>query len=292
MPAATGMPGEAAAGMPGATGMPGKTAVACETAVAMRKAVTKPTMLSVAMIPVVMMPVSEPAIDGVSVVSVSVIPVPGGPVHNGLRARGQAKTDSYQQRDRQQSDTLHCHLPSRPIVDIDVVPQSLLRRPSAIEGVRREVKIPHESAAVPTKVGWTLLTPAASVMVMGDHALATVSVVDDDESLRRSLRNLLESVGFRVETFASADAFLRSTRREETRCLVLDLRMPGMNGLELLRHLSNRGVLIPTIILTAHSEDQTRQQSLHAGAVAFMGKPFDGNALLDAVRAALHQTAH
>jgi two-component system, LuxR family, response regulator FixJ len=126
---------------------------------------------------------------------------------------------------------------------------------------------------------------------MGDHGTRIVSVVDDDESLRRSLRNLLGSVGFRVETFESAEAFLQSAHRDQTGCLVLDLRMPGMNGLELLRHLSGRGVRIPAIILTAHGDDDERQRSLQAGAVAFLGKPFNGNALLDAVRAALNRAA-
>jgi FixJ family two-component response regulator len=122
---------------------------------------------------------------------------------------------------------------------------------------------------------------------MSEHARPIVSVVDDDESLRRSLKNLLGSVGFRVETFASAEAFLQSTHREQTGCLVLDLRMPGMNGLDLLRHLSGTGARIPVIILTAHGDDEARQQSLRAGAVAFLSKPFNANTLLDAVRTAL-----
>ena len=122
---------------------------------------------------------------------------------------------------------------------------------------------------------------------MGEYDTQMVSIVDDDESLRRSLRNLLESVGFRVEAFASAEAFLESIHQEQTGCLVLDLRMPGMNGFDLLRRLSSTGSRIPVIILTAHGDDEARQQSLHAGAVAFLSKPFNGNALLDAVRTAL-----
>jgi two-component system, LuxR family, response regulator FixJ len=116
-----------------------------------------------------------------------------------------------------------------------------------------------------------------------------VSIVDDDESLRRSLRNLLGSVGFRVETFASAEAFVQSVRQEQTGCLVLDLGMPGMNGFDLLRHLSGRGSRIPVVILTAHGDDDARQRSLRAGAIAFLSKPFNSNALLDAVRTALDQ---
>jgi len=114
-----------------------------------------------------------------------------------------------------------------------------------------------------------------------------VCVVDDDASLRRSLRNLLMSVGFRVETFASAEAFLDSVHRHNTGCVVLDLRMTGMNGLDALKHLTDTGSRIPVIILTAHGDDETRQRSLQAGAVAFLRKPFQSAILLDAIRAAL-----
>jgi FixJ family two-component response regulator len=114
-----------------------------------------------------------------------------------------------------------------------------------------------------------------------------VSIVDDDESLRRSVKNLLTSVGFQVETFASAEAFLQSAHRADTRCVVLDLRMPGMSGLDLLMHLAATGSPIPVVILTAHSDDEARRRTLQAGAVAFLGKPFHGEALLGAVRKAL-----
>jgi len=124
---------------------------------------------------------------------------------------------------------------------------------------------------------------------MGEDDTPVVSIVDDDESLRRALSNLLRSVGFRVETFASAEAFLESIHQEETSCLVLDLRMPGMNGLELLRHLSSTGSRIPAVILTAHGDAEARQRSLESGAVAFLSKPLSGKALLDAVRTALDQ---
>jgi len=122
---------------------------------------------------------------------------------------------------------------------------------------------------------------------MGESDRPVISVVDDDESLRRSLRNLLRSVGFGVETFASAEEFLRSAQRENTGCLVLDLRMTGMSGLDLLRHLAVRDSPIRVVILTAHGDEETRRRSLQAGAVAFLDKPFHSDALLDAVRAAL-----
>ncbi len=113
---------------------------------------------------------------------------------------------------------------------------------------------------------------------MGKHDGRLVSIVDDDASLRRSLRNLLMSVGLRVETFESAEAFLDSVHRENTGCMVLDLRMPGMSGLDLLRHLAARGTRIPVIILTAYRDDETRRRSLEAGAVEFLEKPFESAA--------------
>ena len=114
-----------------------------------------------------------------------------------------------------------------------------------------------------------------------------VSIVDDDPSLRRSLRNLLTSVGLHVETFESAELFLESGARDTTGCLVLDMRMPGMGGPGLLRHLVASGSRIPVIILTAYADEDTRQRSLQAGAVAFLEKPVRGAALVDAVRSAL-----
>ena len=122
---------------------------------------------------------------------------------------------------------------------------------------------------------------------MGQEDTRVVSIVDDDESLRRSVKNFLTSVGFRVETFDSAEAYLRSPNREESGCLVLDLRMPGMSGLDLLEHLGAAGSRVPVVVLTAHSDTEARRKTLQAGAVAFLGKPFHGDALLDAVRSAL-----
>ncbi len=101
------------------------------------------------------------------------------------------------------------------------------------------------------------------------------------------LSGILRSVGFGVETFASAEEFLRSAQRENTGCLVLDLRMTGMSGLDLLRHLAVRDSRIRVVILTALGDEETRRRSLQAGAVAFLDKPFHSDALLDAVRAAL-----
>ena len=114
-----------------------------------------------------------------------------------------------------------------------------------------------------------------------------VSIVDDDASLRRSLRNLLMSAGLRVETFESAEVFLESGSVDDTGCLVLDLRMPGMGGLGLLKHLADSGTRIPVIILTAQGDDEMRQRTLQGGATAFLEKPVRGPALLQAIRSAL-----
>jgi two-component system, LuxR family, response regulator FixJ len=122
---------------------------------------------------------------------------------------------------------------------------------------------------------------------MDEHNGQVVSVVDDDASLRRSVRNLLTSMGFRVETFVSAEAFLESTHRAKTGCLVLDLRMEGMDGLELLRQLTVAGTPIPTVILTAHGDAELRDRALQGGALAFLAKPFHADVLLDAVKAAM-----
>lgn len=110
-----------------------------------------------------------------------------------------------------------------------------------------------------------------------------VYIVDDDASLRRSFRNLLNSVGFQVETFESAERFLESEHRLGAGCLVLDLRMPGMGGLALLRHLKATGTHHPVIVLTGHGDDDARRQCLGAGAIAFLEKPFETDELLEAV---------
>jgi FixJ family two-component response regulator len=122
-----------------------------------------------------------------------------------------------------------------------------------------------------------------------EHDTGVVAIVDDDQSLRRSLRNLLASVGFRVAAFASAEEFLTSAAGEPIGCLVLDLRLDGMSGLGLLRHLADSGSRIPVVILTAHGDEQARQRALQAGALAFLSKPVLGDVLLDTVSQALRR---
>jgi len=114
-----------------------------------------------------------------------------------------------------------------------------------------------------------------------------VSIVDDDASLRRSLGNLLMSAGLRVETFESAETFLESGLLDNTGCLVLDLQMPGMGGLGLLKRLADSGTRLPVIILTAHGDDEMRRRTIQVGATAFLEKPVRGPVLLQAIQSAL-----
>ena len=121
-------------------------------------------------------------------------------------------------------------------------------------------------------------------------AAPLISIVDDDDSLRNSLNNLIRSVGLGVQGFASAEAFLDSHQRHETACLLLDVRMPGMGGLELQRQLGADHCRIPIIFITSHGDGNARTRALGAGAVAFLDKPFREEALLQAIDAALHRS--
>ena len=114
-----------------------------------------------------------------------------------------------------------------------------------------------------------------------------ISIVDDDDSVRESVRSLIRSVGFRAQTFASAEQFLRSTCLGDTDCLILDVRLPGISGLDLQRQLSLANQKIPIIFISAHGDDATRMQGLRAGAVDFLNKPFSEEALLKAFDTAL-----
>jgi FixJ family two-component response regulator len=116
-----------------------------------------------------------------------------------------------------------------------------------------------------------------------------ISLVDDDESVRRSTTLLIESFGFHAAAFESAESFLKSGQLQETACLIVDVQMPGMNGLELQSHLATVGYKIPIIFVTAYDNKELRKQALQAGAVAFLGKPFSDELLLRALRAALRQ---
>ena len=116
---------------------------------------------------------------------------------------------------------------------------------------------------------------------------ALISIVDDDESIREAIQSLLRSVGFRTQTFASAEQFLQSDQIETTACLILDVRMPGMSGLELQRRLMATQRRIPIVFVTAHGDEEVRSRALQEGAVEFLLKPFSEEALLNAIQAAL-----
>jgi FixJ family two-component response regulator len=115
-----------------------------------------------------------------------------------------------------------------------------------------------------------------------------VAVIEDDESYRVAVQRLLKSAGLSVELFDSAEAFLNSGQQNETGCLISDIRMPGMSGLELQSKLNSDHCLIPTIFITAHGDEKMRMQAMRGGAVKFLAKPFDGETLLEAVRVALN----
>ena len=117
-----------------------------------------------------------------------------------------------------------------------------------------------------------------------------VSIVDDDASVRRSTRRLLRSSGFRAEAFASAEEFLDSKSAGEPACLILDLRMPAMNGLELQRRLSQNCNPVPIIFLSAQASEEDERSALRSGAIQFLRKPVRKEALLGAIRDALKRS--
>jgi FixJ family two-component response regulator len=116
-----------------------------------------------------------------------------------------------------------------------------------------------------------------------------VFVVDDDRSVRDSLRRLITSVGLRVEVFPSAQAFLSAPRPDVPGCLVLDVRLPGLSGLDLQRDLAQSHATLPIIFLTGHGDIPMSVQAMKAGAVEFLTKPFRGQDLLDAIRHAIER---
>ena len=114
-----------------------------------------------------------------------------------------------------------------------------------------------------------------------------IAIVDDDESVRDALTSLLHAVGWQAEAFASAEAFLQSGHVHTAACLLLDVRLPGLSGLELQRQLRASQAQLPLIFLTAYGTEDMRAQTLQAGAVAFFTKPFSDTALFEAIHTAL-----
>lgn len=116
-----------------------------------------------------------------------------------------------------------------------------------------------------------------------------VFVIDDDESIREALKSLIRSVGLNVETFASAQEFLQSSRPDVPACLILDVRMPGLSGLDLQRELAEANIYLPIIFITGHGDIPMSVRAMKAGAVEFLTKPFRDQDLLDAIQQALER---
>ena len=114
-----------------------------------------------------------------------------------------------------------------------------------------------------------------------------ISIIDDDPSVREGTVDLLDSMGFIAEPFERADDFLKSNRLHSTSCLISDVRMPGMTGLELHNRLVESGNVIPTILITAFPNDRDRERALQAGVKCYLTKPFNEDALLACIRSAL-----
>jgi len=117
--------------------------------------------------------------------------------------------------------------------------------------------------------------------------LSKISVVDDDASVRAAIDNLLSSHGYMVDTFASAEAFLQSPQLEGSSCVIADVQMQGMSGLDLLRYMRSHGHNMPIILITAFPDESVRAQALQAGAICFLTKPFAVPDLIDCVKTAL-----
>ena len=149
-----------------------------------------------------------------------------------------------------------------------VVPKSNFTPRAAARKIARELRVPRQRV---------------------DEPNAIIFVVDDDESVRKSLRRLLRSAGFGVETFASGAQFLARTPRARDGVVILDLRMPSQNGLEIQRELRDRGTPMRVIFITAHDDDEARATAMARGAVGFVRKPFDQAVLLELVEQAVSQ---
>jgi FixJ family two-component response regulator len=121
--------------------------------------------------------------------------------------------------------------------------------------------------------------------------IGIIAIVDDDEPLREALGSVLKAAGFSIETFASAEEFLESPDRQRIACLILDVRLPGMSGLELQRRLLEAKCFVPIIFVTAHGDASLRESVVKAGAAGFLNKPVRSDALLKEIRAALQKPA-
>ena len=119
--------------------------------------------------------------------------------------------------------------------------------------------------------------------------LLVISVIDDDASVRAATNNLLSSHGYMVRTFASAEDFLRSAHQDDSSCVVADVQMPGMSGLDLLNHVRTRGNDVPFIFITAFPDESVRARALKVGAICFLAKPFAGPVLMGCIETAVNR---
>ena len=119
--------------------------------------------------------------------------------------------------------------------------------------------------------------------------LSVISVIDDDASVRVATNNLLSSHGYKVRTFASAEDFLQSAHSDDSSCVVTDMQMPGMSGLDLLTHVRTLGNGVPFIFITAFPDESVRARALKVGAICFLAKPFAGPVLIDCIETALNR---
>ena len=119
--------------------------------------------------------------------------------------------------------------------------------------------------------------------------LSVISVIDDDASVRAATDNLLSSHGYPVQTFASAEEFLQSADLDDSSCVIADVQMPAMSGLDLLTHMRTQGYKAPFIFITAFPEESVRARALKAGAICFLAKPFAAPALINCVETALNE---
>jgi FixJ family two-component response regulator len=120
--------------------------------------------------------------------------------------------------------------------------------------------------------------------------IPVISIVDDDDSVRIALKSLIDSVGFRAEVFCSGEEFLKSPYLSRTDCLIADVRMPGMSGLELQERLLAAGSHVPIVFISAHDDNEARARGLRGGAIAFLQKPFSEDSLLGAITAGLDKS--
>ena len=125
---------------------------------------------------------------------------------------------------------------------------------------------------------------------MGIAKVPLISIVDDDESGREALKSLIDSVGFHAEVFASGEEFLNSSYVSQTDCLIADVRMPGMSGLELQDRLKAANSPVPIVFISAHDDGEARARGLRAGAIAFLKKPFSEDSLLGAISDSLDKS--